>query len=228
MSHPPAGASETVLPTPQGEARVLAYAADRPWMRLLLSHGAGGGLGAADLVLAARLLPRQGVDVLLVEQPWRLAGRRVAPPPARLDAAFGSVVEQVTPARPFVVGGRSAGARVGCRTASALGADGVLALAFPLVPPGRPGFSRSAELTGAGVPVAVVQGSRDTFGSDSQVREVATGRDVTVLPVSGADHEFAMLARDGGAAAGDAALRAALTGVRGWLERVAGRAAAPR
>jgi len=149
---------------------VVTYPAERPWASCLLSHGASGGVDAPDLQLAARLLPANGVEVLLVEQPWRVAGRRSASPPPRLDEAFTAIVEQVAPRFPYVVGGRSAGARVGCRTGRLLGAVGVLALSFPLHPPGRPERSRLGELLGAGLPVLVVQGTRDAFGSAEDVR----------------------------------------------------------
>ena len=167
---PPSSQSGVRVATPQGDARVVRYAAAAPWASVLLSHGAGGGLDAPDLVAAAAVLPSLGVEVVLVEQPWRVAGRRVASPPPRLDEAFRAVVERVAPAVPYVVGGRSAGARVACRTGAALGAVAVLALAFPLHPPGRPDRSRAGELTGARLPVAVVQGSRDAFGSPAEVR----------------------------------------------------------
>ncbi|MDQ3105051.1 MAG: hydrolase, partial [Actinomycetota bacterium] len=103
--------------------------ASAAWVTMVLSHGAGGGIDAPDLVAVAAGLPAYGVDVVLVEQPWRVAGRRLAPRPDRLDAAFEAVLAHVAPATPFVVGGRSAGARVACRTGAGLGAVGVLALA---------------------------------------------------------------------------------------------------
>lgn len=205
--------------TPQGDARVLTYPAERPWASALLSHGASGGVDAVDLQLAARLLPPRGVEVLLVEQPWRVAGRRSAPPPNRLDEAFAAVVEQVSPRLPYVVGGRSAGARVGCRTGRRLGAKGVLALSFPLHPPGRPERSRLSEIVAAALPVFVVQGTRDAFGSAADLRS-AVGSAVpglTVAEVDGGDHGFTVLAREGGRAARDARLTAALDRAVAWL-----------
>ena len=134
---------------------------------LVLGHGAGGGVGAPDLGAASAQALRQGWRVVLLEQPWHVAGRKVATAPPRLDEAWLAALEQVPREGPLVVGGRSAGARVACRTAAGLGAVGVLALAFPLHPPGRPDRSRARELAlpgAAGVPVVVVQGERDAFG----------------------------------------------------------------
>jgi predicted alpha/beta-hydrolase family hydrolase len=131
---------------------------------LVLGHGAGGGIGARDLEALADALPSRGVTVVRVEQPWHVAGRRVAAPPPTLDVAWSAVLAELDVTGPLVVGGRSAGARVACRTALAVGAIGCLALAFPLHPPGRPEKSRLAELTASGVPTLVVQGDRDAFG----------------------------------------------------------------
>ena len=148
---------------------------------LLLGHGAGGGITAPDLLLVASSARSLGVAVGLVEQPYRVAGKRAPVPAPRLDIAFTAVADAarlqirdaglVMPA--LVTGGRSSGARVACRTASATGAAGVLALGFPLSPPrpaGRERPTRLPELVGAGVPVLVVQGERDVFGSAEQLR----------------------------------------------------------
>ncbi len=214
----PAG---TRVPTPLGEARVVTYPAQDRYATVLLSHGAGGGLDAVDLVTAARLLPAGGVEVWLVEQPWRLAGRRLAPAPSRLDEAFTAVVRHRPPPAPFLVGGRSAGARVACRTGSELGAAGVLAFSFPLHPPGRPERSRLAELAGVGLPTLVVQGGRDAFGSADAVRRAVEtsgpAAAVSVLEVPGADHGFAVRQRDGGAAARDSGLADALQRALAWI-----------
>jgi predicted alpha/beta-hydrolase family hydrolase len=147
---------------------------------LVLGHGAGGGVGAVDLKAATEAALELGWRVTLVEQPWRVRGRKVAEAPARLDAAWTDVLATLR-GSPLVVGGRSAGARVACRTAAATGADAVLCLAFPLHPPGRPERSRLAELEGVAVPVPVlvVQGDRDAFG-------VPDGASL----VAGADHGF--------------------------------------
>ncbi|MBB0244627.1 hydrolase [Streptomyces alkaliphilus] len=177
-------------------------------MTLALGHGAGGGIDAPDLVALAAALPARGVTVALVEQPWRVAGKRLAPAPRTLDTAWralwpaladpadgaaGFTTEGAAP--PVAVGGRSAGARVACRTAAGTGAVGVLALAFPLHPPGRPERSRAQELaavTGAGLPLLVVQGERDPFGRPG---EFPAG--TTPVPVPAADHAFAVGVRSG-------------------------------
>lgn len=183
--------------TPVGAARVHLLAptsggrAPGTGRLLALGHGAGGGTDAPDLAAAAAAAREAGWAVALVEQPWRVAGRRVAEAPARLDVAWVAAVRAVRPpAALLVVGGRSAGARVACRTAAALGATGVLALAFPLVVP-RSGRSREQELHDLGVPGLVVQGGRDAFG----VPAPAPGVEVHV--VAGADHAFAVRRRDG-------------------------------
>jgi predicted alpha/beta-hydrolase family hydrolase len=152
------------IDTPVGEARVEIRAATTSRLTLILGHGAGGGIGARDLEALADALPDGGVTVVRVEQPWHVAGRRVAAPPPTLDIAWSTVLGALDVPGPLVVGGRSAGARVACRTAAALGAVGCVALAFPLHPPGRPEKSRLAELTGTGVPTLVLQGDRDAFG----------------------------------------------------------------
>jgi predicted alpha/beta-hydrolase family hydrolase len=131
---------------------------------LVLGHGAGGGIGSPDLVGAARAAREAGMTVALVEQPYRVAGRRSPAPTNQLDAAWLSVIEQLAFDVPLIVGGRSSGARVACRTAAATGAKAVLCLAFPLHPPGRPEKSRLDELEAVRVPTLVVQGERDPFG----------------------------------------------------------------
>jgi predicted alpha/beta-hydrolase family hydrolase len=130
-----------------------------------LGHGAGGGVAARDLQIAARVASGLGWSVALVEQPYRVAGRRSPAPAAQLDAAWVAVIEEIALAGvPLVVGGRSSGARVACRTAGATGAAGVLCLAFPLHPPGRPEKTRLPELEAVRVPVLIVQGESDPFG----------------------------------------------------------------
>jgi predicted alpha/beta-hydrolase family hydrolase len=152
------------IDTPVGEARVEIRASPEQRLTLVLGHGAGGGIGARDLEAVAKALPVHGITVMRVEQPWHVAGRRVAAPPPTLDVAWLAVLAGLDIEGPLVVGGRSAGARVACRTAVTVGAIGVVALAFPLHPPGRPEKSRLDELIGAGVPALVVQGERDAFG----------------------------------------------------------------
>ena len=164
-------------------------AAARPRATLVLGHGAGGGVETADLQALARALPSEGVTVVRVEQPWRVAGRKVAAPPPTLDRAWLAVVPALDVQGPLLVGGRSAGARVACRTAVPLGAVGCLALAFPLHPPGSVGRSRLGELTGAGLPTLVVQGGRDPFGTpDDFPASLPVGTVVRAVPH--ADHSF--------------------------------------
>ncbi len=155
----------------------------------MLGHGAGGGIESVDLQQVAAGVVAAGFRVVLVEQPWRVAGRRIAPAPATLDLAWITVVRTLRPGAPVVVGGRSAGARVACRTASELRAAAVVCLAFPLHPPGRRDRSRSGELRAPVVPVLVVQGDRDPFGSAREVARAAPGADV--VRVRGADHSLA-------------------------------------
>ncbi|MFC5995579.1 alpha/beta family hydrolase [Pseudonocardia hispaniensis] len=171
------------VPTPHGPARVRLHAADGPARGLLLlGHGAGGGVDAPDLVAATGAARRVGLHVGLVEQPYRVAGRRAPAPAGQLDASWLAVVAAVRPngfaELPLVTGGRSSGARVACRTAAAAGAVAVLCLAFPVHPPGKPDKHRRAELDGVAVPVLVVQGERDAFGRP----EPAPGRAVALLP----------------------------------------------
>ena len=177
-----------LIPTPLGEARAHVTLPDGPPGRgaLVLGHGAGGGVGAPDLLAAQRAALGAGLAVALVEQPYRVAGRRSAPPTPRLDLAWtaivGWLVAHQLDGRSLVVGGRSSGARIACRTAQATAAHGVLCLAFPLQPPARAGSeriapSRQPELDGVGVRVLVVQGRNDRFGMPPG----APGREVCVV-----------------------------------------------
>lgn len=198
----------TYVQTPVGEARVHLHAPGAATGLLALGHGAGGGVEALDLLAARDAGLACGLAVALVEQPWRVSGRRVAEAPARLDVAWKAVL--ATLARPglLVLGGRSSGARVACRTAGPLGAGAVLALAFPLQPP-RSGRSRLTELQAPDVPRLVVQGERDAFGVPSG------GPGVRVHVVAGADHGFAVRRTDGRTEQDVAAeLRAV---IRDWL-----------
>lgn len=184
-------ASIREIDTPVGMARAHLWRPPHPVGALVLGHGAGGSSFTDDL-LALRSLTRQGWVVVLVEQPWRVAGRKVATAPAQLDVAWRAVVAALTCGRgrlvrPLVLGGRSAGARVALRTATALGADAVLALSFPLHPPGRPEKSRATEagqVSDAGTALAVIQGQKDPFGSPQEVRR-ALGPGVEVIAVAG-------------------------------------------
>lgn len=180
--------SETIE-TDAGQARVTWHPASDPRLVLAVSHGAGGGIEARDLRALAEVLPGHGVSVALVEQPWRVAGKKLAPAPKTLDVGWRGVWPTLAePGLPVISGGRSAGARVACRTASELGAAAVLALGFPLHPPGRPEKSRAAELLGAGVPTLVVQGGNDPFG---RPREFPDGS-YELVEVEYADHGFAV------------------------------------
>ena len=156
---------------------------------LVLGHGAGGGVEAVDLQAVAEDVAAIGCATVLVEQPWRVAGRRLAPRPAVLDEAWIEALSAVRARGPVVVGGRSAGARVACRTGRQVGAVGVLALAFPLHPPGRPARSRAAELAECGLPALVVQGTRDPFGSAAELGAAVPG--IRVVEVTGGDHGLA-------------------------------------
>jgi predicted alpha/beta-hydrolase family hydrolase len=131
----------------------------------VLGHGAGGGVESPDLVGAAEAAHEAGLSVALVEQPYRVAGRRSPAPANQLDAAWVAVIEQLDfGGVPLLTGGRSAGARVACRTAADVGAVAVLCLAFPVHPPGKPEKSRLDELDAVRVPTLVVQGESDPFG----------------------------------------------------------------
>jgi predicted alpha/beta-hydrolase family hydrolase len=190
--------------TPEGPGRWHLDAAIDPVAALVLGHGAGGGVTAMDLALLARELPPRGVTVARFEQPWRLAGRKVAVPPPRLDEGWLPAVAALArrtevAGLPLLAGGRSAGARVACRTADRLGVVGVLCLAFPLHLPGRPDRSRLPELLTPTVPRLVLQGTGDTFGSADELgAELAAadgGDQVVVVPLPGADHGFKTPAR---------------------------------
>ncbi|MFJ8042995.1 alpha/beta family hydrolase [Kitasatospora sp. NPDC096147] len=181
-----------LVPTPAGEARITLHpAAGEPRALLALGHGAGGGVEARDLAALAAALPGHGVGVALVEQPWRVAGRKVAPAPKTLDAGWLPVIAELArPGLPLYLGGRSAGARVACRTAGALGAAGVLALAFPLHPPGRPEKSRADELLSTGCRTLVLQGTRDSFGTPAEYPELPDTHRLVEVPYG--DHGFAV------------------------------------
>jgi uncharacterized protein len=197
--------------TPHGPAHVQLHSADEPAASLILGHGAGGGVASRDLVAATNAAISDGVSVALVEQPYRVAGRRSPAPAKQLDAAWIAVVDHLAAGElrglALVVGGRSLGARVACRTVQATGAVAVLCLAFPLQPPRRSGAapapSRLPELDDVTVPMLVVQGERDRFGIPP------AGRRRTVVQVPG-DHS---LRKD---------LDAVEDAVRGWLPGVVG------
>ena len=177
---------ERRIATPHGEARLVSHRARSPRVTLLLSHGAGNGIDTADLAALAGLLPRQGVTVVLLEQPWKVAGRKVATAPATLDDGLLAAANALRTRTPLVVGGRSAGARSAARSARRLGAVGCLALAFPLHPPGHPEKSRVEELRNAKVPTLVIQGERDAMGRPEEFPGDLDHVDLAVVP--GADH----------------------------------------
>jgi len=197
------------IDTPFGTANAHLDGAAEPRAALVLGHGAGGGVQAKDLVAVAHVAHSAGLSVALVEQPYRVAGRRAPAPVRQLDGAWTAVIDHLLAGElrglSLVAGGRSAGARVACRTAEATGAIGVLCLAFPLQPPRRsgaaPAQSRLSELDAVTVPMLVVQGMRDPFGMPP-----ATERR-TVMQVAG-DHSL----RTDLGAVGEA--------VRAWLLRV--------
>jgi predicted alpha/beta-hydrolase family hydrolase len=197
------------IDTPFGKANAHLHSADEPQAALVLGHGAGGGVQAKDLVAVANVAHSVGLSVALVEQPYRVAGRRSPAPAHQLDAAWTTVIEHLFAGElrglALLAGGRSSGARVACRTAQAVGAVGVVCLAFPLQPPrrsgGKPTQSRLDELDAVTVPTLVVQGTRDPFG----IPPATESR--TVMQVAG-DHSL----RTDLAAVGEA--------VRTWLLRV--------
>jgi predicted alpha/beta-hydrolase family hydrolase len=203
------------LDTPHGPARAYVKFAEEPRAALVLGHGAGGGVNAPDIEAAAQAALAEGVSVALVEQPYRVAGRRSPAPAKQLDAAWAAVVEQLLEGElsglPLVAGGRSLGARVACRTSDALGAVAVLCLAFPLQPPQRRSAtaaspSRIEELDAVTVPTLVVQGTADRFG----------------MPPPGPRRSVAQVAGDHGLKKDVEAVGAA---VREWLAGVVGREA---
>jgi uncharacterized protein len=206
----------TVLPvdTRHGRAKAHLQLAREPRGALVLGHGAGGGVASKDLVAVMEVAFSEDVSVALVEQPYRVAGRRSPAPAGHLDAAWSTVVDRLREddleGLPLVVGGRSLGARVACRTAEATGAVGVLCLAFPLQPPRRsaaaPARSRLSELDGVTVPTLVVQGVRDPFG----IPPAAELRTVVQVP---GDHSLR------------AGLDAVAAAVRAWLPGVVAQAA---
>jgi predicted alpha/beta-hydrolase family hydrolase len=158
--------------SPVGTARVHLRAAEAPVAGLVLGHGAGGGVDAPDLVAATEAALAERVSVALVEQPYRVSGRRSPAPARQLDAAWAAVVARLRARElrglSLVVGGRSLGGRVACRTTAVTEAIAVICLAFPLQPPRRsaagPAPSRLPELDAVAVPTLVVQGVRDPFG----------------------------------------------------------------
>jgi uncharacterized protein len=168
--------------TTHGLARAHAHEADDPRATLFLGHGAGGGVAAPDLQAVTEAALARRLSVALVEQPYRVAGRRSPAPAGQLDAAWIQALAHLQASRdvPLIAGGRSAGARVACRTARETGAAAVLCLAFPVRAPGRPDKpSRRHELDAVEVPVLVIQGEQDPFGMPE------SGPNRTVVKVRG-------------------------------------------
>lgn len=200
-----AGVSVLELETPQGPARAHLHPADRPLGGLILGHGAAGGVTTPDLTAVTEVARSARFSVALVEQPYRVAGRRSPAPAPRLDEAWSAVVAQLRDGElrglPLIVGGRSAGARVACRTAADSEAVGVLCLAFPVHPPGRPEKTRQSELDAVELPTLVVQGASDPFGMP------APGPNRSVVKVSG-NHSL------------KADLDAVTAAVRDWLSGI--------
>jgi len=189
------------LDTPHGPAQAHLHPVDDPRLVVVLGHGAGGGVAARDIVKATAAANEAGATVALVEQPYRVAGRRSPALAPQLDAAWIATIEQLPlEGLPLITGGRSAGARVACRTAEATNAQGVLCLAFPLHPPGRPEKTRLPELEAVEVPVLVVQGKSDPFGMPPN----GPNREIVAVP---GNHSLT----------GDLATLAA--SVTAWLER---------
>jgi uncharacterized protein len=185
----------TAVDTPQGPGKLYVDPAEQPSSLLVLGHGAGGGVGAADLELLATSLPGLGTTVVRFEQPWRTAGRTAGAPPPKLDeawrAALGWMAEQEWAQYPLLAGGRSAGARVACRTASDTNPVAIVCLAFPLHLPGRPEKSRVAELLAPAVPRLILQGTKDSFGTPGEIRTaIGTAEGIKLVELPGADHGY--------------------------------------
>jgi predicted alpha/beta-hydrolase family hydrolase len=205
----------TAVPTPHGDGRSHTHRARRPVATLLLSHGAGRGTDTKDLEALAEHLPRHGITVVLFDQPWVVAGRKVASPPATLDDGLRAAASRLRRTHPLVVGGRSAGARSAARCADELEAAGCLALAFPLHPPGRPEKSRLEELTRPSCPTLVIQGERDPFG---RPEEFPADTEMSVVPEG--DHSLTVPAR--GSLTQDEALGLVVEAALEWIIREVG------
>ncbi len=187
-----------------------------PRATVMLLHGAGSGSDVPVLVDLAAGLAAAGFLAVRLEQAHRVAGRRAPPPVVQLDAVVLAAVAGLrSPGLPLLLVGRSTGARVACRVAPSAGAVAVCALGYPLTTPR--GASRAAELAGAGVPVLVVEGSRDGFGTPDELDALGLPG-VTVHGISGADHAYDTRRRDG-RPPGDA-LREVVQVATRWLVQV--------
>lgn len=180
--------------------------ATSPRAVLLLGHGASGKIDGADLLALSAALPDHGVTVLRHEQAWKVAGGPMRARPDQLDPGWQIAVRHVAeqwPDVPLLVGGHSAGARCACRGSANPDLPrqaAVLALSFPLHPPGKPDRSRVDELSGVPVPVTVVQGERDTFGrADELVAALPAGwfdaLQRCLVKMEGAGHDLVPLKR---------------------------------
>ena len=196
------------IETPHGPARAHVHPVREPAGAIVLGHGANGSLTSRDLVAVTDVARDAKLSVALVEQPYKVAGRRSPAPAHQLDAAWTAVIEALRAdalrGLALVTGGRSSGARVACRTADAVGAAGVLCLAFPVHPPGKPEKTRQPELDAVQVPVLVVQGDQDPFGR----------------PEPGANHEVVFV-KGNHSLSGD--LDAVGAAVRAWLPGIVSR-----
>ena len=180
--------------------------ATSPRAVLLLGHGASGKIDGADLLALSAALPDHGVTVLRHEQAWKVAGGPMRARPDQLDPGWQIAVRHVAehwPGIPLLVGGHSAGARCACRGSANPDLPrqaAVLALSFPLHPPGKPERSRVDELSGVPIPVTVVQGERDTFGGAEELRAALPegwfdGTQRRLVPIPGAGHDLVPLKR---------------------------------
>ena len=181
-----------LVDTPRGPAQVHLHRVDKPRAGLVLGHGAGGGVDSPDLVGATEAANSASLTVALIEQPYRVAGRRAPAPARQLDEAWLTVVPQLFPDLPLIVGGRSLGARVACRTAAELEAKAVLCLAFPVHPPGKPERVRDEHLYRITVPMLFIEGTADPFAKPEIVRRVLgkLGRVAEHVAIEGGDHSF--------------------------------------
>jgi predicted alpha/beta-hydrolase family hydrolase len=208
--------TERFVDTPVGRAAIATYEATAPARAIVvLGHGSATGIDAPDLQAIAAALPPLGITVALVTQPYRLArssGQRGADASDEhsLDVAWRALWPAVTTDRvPVIAGGRSAGSQVACRTAKALGADAVIALSYPLLGPGSP-----RELLSTGLPLLVVQGGHDPYGTPDQFPPLPPT--ATMVEVPFANHTFGVPARTGGTTAD--ALGQVTGAVTAWLE----------
>ena len=205
-----ARAREELVPTPPGVARLDWFPArDQPRAVVLLGHGTATGVEAADLQALAAVLPRHGLTVALVTQPYRVEGNPRVADEASLDSAWKAVWPRAAgPGLPVISGGRSAGSQVACRTAAELGALAVLALAYPLLGPGSP-----RELLATGRPTLIIQGGSDPFGRPGQFPPLPPQYEL--VEIQAANHMFAT----GPSASGQAPIEQLTSAVAAWIDR---------